>query len=155
MGNCGGFGLVIRFNGVFEYSIDAKGRINIPAKFRKSLATSGSETLYIRKMPNKSLGIYPVDVWEKEAEKLASLPTTPQNMKYQRTVYRSLTDSTIDAQGRITITPAQLSYVGVAKKATLVGMGNYIELVSPDALLDEDDDFDDAFYTAEADATNE
>ncbi len=147
--------MVSRFNGTYEYSVDAKGRMNIPAKFRKSLVATGSEVLYIRKAPNNSLWIYPADVWEIEATKLDTLPKSAQNLKYRRSVYRTLSDSTIDAQGRITITAAQLSYVKINKKATLVGMGSYIELVHPDALIEDDDDFDELYFEAEAESVCE
>ena len=140
--------VISRFNGTYEYSIDSKGRINIPAKFRKALATSGSDTLFIRKAPNNSLWVYPQDVWEKEALKLEDMGNSKASLDYRRRVYRSLSDSTIDGQGRISITAKQLAFANIDKKAVLVGMGNYIEIVHPDSLEDDDEDFDDLYFSA-------
>ncbi|MGM0442641.1 MAG: division/cell wall cluster transcriptional repressor MraZ [Fibrobacterota bacterium] len=140
--------MVNRFIGTYEYSVDAKGRVNIPAKFRKTIESDGSPTLYIRKAPNNALWVYPEDVWEKEARKLEQLPKTPKNLRYYSMVYRSMTDSTVDSQGRITISPKQRRHAQIDKKVALVGMGNFIEIVHPDVIEDDNEDFDDLFFSA-------
>ncbi|MGM0462755.1 MAG: division/cell wall cluster transcriptional repressor MraZ [Fibrobacterota bacterium] len=137
-----------RFIGTYEYSVDAKGRVNVPAKFRKAIEKNGDSVLYIRKAPNNALWIYPEDVWEKEAAKLEQLPKTPKNLKYCAMVYRSMTDSAIDSQGRITISAKQLGHANIDKKVALVGMGNFIEVVHPKKLEEDESDFDDLFFSA-------
>ncbi|WP_162146724.1 division/cell wall cluster transcriptional repressor MraZ [Chitinivibrio alkaliphilus] len=147
--------MINRFIGTYEYSVDSKGRVNVPAKFRRSIDSCSDTTLYIRMAPNNALWIYPEDVWQAEAEKLARLPKTPKNLKYYSMVYRSMTDSVIDSQGRITISGKQLSHVGTASKVALVGMGDFIEVIHPDALVQDTEDFDELFYSAAAEFEHE
>ncbi len=136
--------------------MDAKGRVNIPAKFRKALSEeNGAPTLYIRRAPENTLWIYPADVWEQQAAKIESLANTPKNLKYKQLLYRSLSDSTLDSQGRISLTSKQLAYVKADKKIALVGMGNYIEVISVGALDEDEDEYDDLFFAAEGELDHE
>lgn len=137
-----------RFFGTFEYSVDAKGRINMPAKFRKAVSEESLNTFYLLPSPGKCLRIYPADVWCEEVEKMRALPQTPTHVAYRRKLYRNLTECEVDGQGRITLTSKQMAYAEVTQgKATLVGMGEYIELVSPEAFaIDDDAAFDELFF---------
>lgn len=144
------------FHGKYDYSIDAKGRVNIPAKFRKALTPAAGDTFIIVRAPGKCLRAYPKDVWEVCGAELSARPDTPENITYKRMLFSTLSDSTLDTHGRITLTPAQMQVAGIAKDVTLVGMESYIELWDMQAHQqlfgmaggDAADDFDAAFYNS-------
>ena len=138
-----------RFHGRFDYSIDAKGRVNIPAKFRKALAPQAEETFIISRAPDGCLRAYPRDLWDSYEEELASRPETPETLRHKRLLYNTLTDSTLDAQGRISLTQAQMKIAGIIKDVTLVGQANYLEIwdrAKYESYLESADDFDSVFF---------
>ena len=67
-----------QFHGRFDYSIDIKGRVNIPAKFRKTLSPNAGETFIICRAPDGCLRAYPRDLWENYEAELASRPKPPR-----------------------------------------------------------------------------
>lgn len=143
-----------RFRGLYEYSIDEKGRVNIPAKFRKVLNPQADETFVVARGPNNCLRAYPQDEWKKFENELDARPQTPQTVRLRRQLYASLADSTLDGQGRITITPLQMQISGITKKTVLVGQGPYVEMWEPgryEGYLGTGEDFDDVFYQSARD----
>lgn len=116
------------FLGRFDYSIDAKGRVNIPAKFRKGLNPDAEDTFIICRAPNGCLRAYPKDLWKKREDELASLAETPDGLKLKRQIYSTLSESTLDAQGRVTLSPVQMNLAGIQKDVTLVGESYYVEI---------------------------
>jgi MraZ protein len=117
-----------RFLGRFDYSIDAKGRVNIPAKFRKAMSPEAAETVIICRAPNGCLRVYPSDEWAKIEADIASRPETPESLRHKRLLFSTISDSVFDAQGRISLTPAQMSIASITKELTLVGQGDCIEI---------------------------
>ncbi|MBD3420991.1 MAG: division/cell wall cluster transcriptional repressor MraZ [Chitinivibrionales bacterium] len=138
-----------RFRGSYQYSIDAKGRINVPAKFRKALNPEADETFVIVRGPDKCLQAYPLDTWQSVEEKLDARPQTPDTTRLRRELYSSIADSKLDAQGRIAITPKQMSIAHISSKVVLEGQGAYIEIWSPeiyDTYFSDDSNFEDVYY---------
>ena len=87
--------------GEFQNSIDAKGRMIIPAKFRDELGYK----CVLTKGLDKCLYIYPMQEWDKLKEKLAQLPLSdPEARKFVRYMYGNAQECEIDKQGRISIT---------------------------------------------------
>jgi len=112
--------------GKFEYAIDSKGRISIPAKFR-DLFKENTRFHTIR-VPKYRIRIYPEDEWEKKAHAYQNLPETELFDEYRREFYENQADSDMDAQGRITICPTQLKQINYGGgKIIMLGMGKYIE----------------------------
>ena len=138
-----------RFRGRFDYSIDAKGRLNIPAKFRKSLDPDAAETFVICRAPNGCLRAYAQNVWNKYEDELASRPQTPETLRHQRLLYSTIADSTLDAQGRIALSPLQMQLVGLEKNVTLIGQNGYVEIWDTAKFNDyagTQEDFDTVFF---------
>jgi len=138
------------FRGRYDYSVDAKGRVNIPAKFRKALSPEAEETFIIVRGPENCLRAYPKDVWEsgREAE-LAALPETHENNRIKSVIFSSLIDSTLDLQGRVTLSSTLMGIAGIAKEVTLVGVSSYIELwdtAKYNDYISSAGNFDDMFY---------
>jgi MraZ protein len=137
------------FHGRFDYSIDIKGRVNFPAKFRKELNPQANETFVICRGPNKCLRAYPKDMWNEYEAKLDSLPETPQTLRHKRLLFNTLSDTTFDAQGRITLTSAQMTIAEITKEVTIVGQAKFVEIWNTEnyeRYLNQEDDFDEVFF---------
>lgn len=137
------------FHGKYDYSVDAKGRVNVPAKFRKNLAPEAGETFIVCQAPDKCLRAFPQNYWSTYVEELNSRPEMSDTVGYKRQFYNTVSDSTLDAQGRITLMPNQMEMAGIGKSVTLIGHENYIEIWDPlryAAYLEKNSDFDTAFY---------
>ncbi len=143
-----------RFLGEYNYSLDEKGRINIPAKFRKVLTPEANETFAICRAPNNCLRAYPQNTWNRYEDELDSLPQTPGTLKHMRNLRSTLTSSKLDSQGRVTLSVKQIDIAGIKKNVTLVGFKRYIEIWSTDdykEYIDNAGDFDQGFFqTVEA-----
>lgn len=137
-----------RFRGEYQYSVDKKGRVNIPAKFRKALSPEAGEVFAICRAPGKCLRAYPIDAWDKYETELALRPQTKEALRYLRMLNSTLTDSKLDSQGRIMLSAKQMKIAGIEKNVILVGNYGYIEIWDLDSYtkyIDSDDDFDDMF----------
>jgi MraZ protein len=115
------------FIGEYQASIDDKGRISIPAKFRPSLK---SKIVVTRGLDN-SLFLYSMDEWKKLAEKLASLPISTANTRaFSRLMLAGAMDCEIDKQGRIIIPGYLKTFAKINKKVIVAGLYNRIEIWS-------------------------
>jgi len=119
------------FTGKHYKSLDAKGRVIIPAPFREILSsTDHSSTLIITNdVFDKCLCAYPVDEWQRLVEKASSLPQTNDAVKYyMRRVIGSAVECEIDKQGRLLLPPALRTDAGLNSEVVLIGLGNRIEI---------------------------
>ena len=117
-----------RFRGRYDFSIDEKGRVNIPSKFRKLLSPEAEDTFVISRGPDGCLWAYPKDEWEKFEERLDAVRETRDSNKLQRVLQNTLSDSTLDKQGRISLTAFQMKIVGIAKDVSIIGRGKHLEI---------------------------
>jgi MraZ protein len=141
------------FRGRYDYTVDDKGRVNIPAKFRKSLNPKATETFVVCRAPGNCLRAYPQDVWELYEEEMGSRPQTEETVRLWRLLYNTVSDSTLDAQGRITLTALQIKLASIMKNVSLVGQGSYIEIWDTekfDQSYGAGDDFDAIFFKSVA-----
>ena len=109
----------LMFMGEFNHSIDAKGRIIVPAKFREDLGEEFVVTLGL----DGCLFLYPDSEWREFVEQLKHLPGNRQARQLQRYFLAGATTCEIDKQGRITIDTGLLRRVGITKDIVLVGNG--------------------------------
>jgi MraZ protein len=118
------------FRGRFEHSIDPKGRVSIPSKFREILCTNYDERLIVTNFDD-CLWAYPVTEWQIIEDKVASLPQFKSEVKaLQRVFISAATECPIDKQGRILIPPTLRDYAGIEKDLVFVGMTKRIEIWS-------------------------
>jgi MraZ protein len=130
------------FLGEYQYIIDDKGRLTIPAKFRRPLLNG----LVITRGLDRNLTIYPLDEWAKLVEKIERLPLgDPQARKLRRLIFAGASDVEPDKQGRVNIPTYLLEYGAISKEVIVAGVNAYIELWAPEqwqsvrmALEDED-----------------
>ena len=123
------------FIGEYLYSLDSKGRINIPAKFRQSLSADNDNTFVVTRGQDPCIWIYPIKEWKKIEDELRKLSSISGiHRTFIRQIARSATPSTCDKQGRIVISPSLLSYADLNKESLILGMINKIEIWNPDIL---------------------
>ena len=111
--------------GEFNHSIDAKGRLIIPSKFREDLG----ENFMITKGMDGCLFIYPENEWKTFEEKLRTLPLTNKKARdFKRFFLGSAVDGDLDKQGRVLISSALRAYAGLDKEVVLAGVLDRIEI---------------------------
>ncbi len=117
------------FAGKFNHTLDTKGRIIVPAKFKKNLG----ETFVVSLGLDGCLFIFPNERWEMFVEELDKLPGTDKSVRVlKRAFMANSSECEIDKQGRILI-PAELrEKVGLTKEGVSVGVGHKIELWDKD-----------------------
>ncbi len=116
--------------GEYQHSVDTKGRLIIPSKFREEL---GNSFVITRGLDNCLFG-YPMDEWRKLEEKLKQLPMTKKDARaFARFFFSGATEVEIDKQGRINI-PAPLStYAKLEKECVVLGVSSKIEIWAKEA----------------------
>ncbi|MBK3494496.1 division/cell wall cluster transcriptional repressor MraZ [Viridibacillus sp. YIM B01967] len=118
------------FMGEYQHSIDAKGRLIIPAKFREHLA----EGFVITRGLDNCLFGYPILEWRKLEEKLKQLPVTKKDARaFTRFFFSGATEVEVDKQGRINIPSNLLTHANVQKDCVVLGVSNRIEIWSKEA----------------------
>ena len=117
------------FRGSFEHSVDTKGRVSVPSKFRDLLAERYDGKMVLVMDFDQCLTVYPLEEWEKIEEKIKALPAMRKEVKdFVRRVYSTATECELDKQGRILIPPALRENAGINKNVLLVGIINKIEI---------------------------
>jgi MraZ protein len=127
------------FTGEFSYTVDTKGRVNIPAKFRKVLSADNEDTFVITRGMDPCVWVYPVVVWQKIENDLKNLSSLSAiNRTFVRNTVRYATLLIYDGQGRIQLTTNLINYAGLDKKTLIIGMVNKIEIWNPERLKEID-----------------
>ncbi len=113
------------FLGSFEHTMDAKGRLAIPARFRNSLGS----TAVLTRSPDHCLYLFPMDAWNKLAERLSQLSLADRNARnMQHFFFGGASDVELDAQGRIAVPTMLRQHAEVEGDTVVVGMNTYIEI---------------------------
>jgi MraZ protein len=118
------------FLGEYTHSIDDKGRLTVPAKFRGELASG----LVVTRGFDTNLMVFTMDGWEELAQKIASRPLSdPSTRAFRRRVFSGAIDLTPDRQGRILL-PANLrEFAELDGEAVIIGMYSYLEIWGVDS----------------------
>lgn len=110
-------------------SLDAKGRMAVPTKYRALLTDRFAGKVVITVDPDRCLSIYPLKIWEEIERKLDQLPTfNPVARKFQRALTGHATEVEMDASGRLMISPPLREFAGITRKAVLMGQTRKFEL---------------------------
>lgn len=118
----------LMFLGTVIHTMDSKGRVSIPAKFRETLVKKFDERLIITK-GEECLDAYPVKVWQEFTDKLMSLPQMRKDtIAFLRFYMGGAEECTIDRQGRILIPPSLREYAGLNKDIVFVGISRRFEI---------------------------
>ena len=113
------------FMGEYNHSVDAKGRLIVPAKFREQLG----EEFVVTKGLDGCLFVYPQEEWKHIEDKFREVPlTTKDARKFSRFFFAGAASCEIDKQGRILIPGVLREYAGLEKDVVLVGVLSRIEI---------------------------
>lgn len=117
------------FRGSFEHTVDSKGRVSVPSKFRDIIADRYDGRLVLALDFDRCLAVYPLEEWEKLEEKIRTLPMMQKEVKeFMRFFFSSASECELDKQGRILIPPALRERAAINKAVLLVGIINKIEI---------------------------
>ncbi|MBA5710154.1 transcriptional regulator MraZ [Bacillus velezensis] len=115
------------FMGEYRHTVDAKGRMIVPAKFREGL---GEQFVLTRGLDQCLFG-YPMNEWKLIEEKLKALPLTKKDARaFTRFFFSGATECELDKQGRVNIASSLLNYAKLEKECVVIGVSNRIELWS-------------------------
>ena len=114
------------YQGASAMSMDAKGRVSIPARHRDALAIQCDGRITLTRHPHGCLMVFPRTEWEKFRERIAALPMSAQWWK--RIFLGNAMDVEMDGTGRVLISPELRTAAGISKDTMLLGMGNHFEL---------------------------
>ncbi len=122
------------FKGKGTYSIDNKGRVNLPAKMRKSVPELAENTFVVTRGLDRCIFAYPINEWEeKQKRSLEELNQyDKQNRQFLRRMLECSEDVTLDSSQRITLPKDLLEFAGISKNVTIVGILDHIEFWDPE-----------------------
>jgi MraZ protein len=117
------------FRGATKVTLDAKGRLAIPSRYRERLVTRADGHLVVTVDRDHCLLIYPLPDWEEIERKLVRLPAlNKQTRLLQRLMVGYATELDMDGHGRILLTRELREFAELDRQAMLVGQGNKFEL---------------------------
>jgi MraZ protein len=134
------------FRGRYEHTIDGKGRISIPSKFREILSKKYDDRLVVTNFDH-CLIAFPAEEWTNLEQKAGSFSLMRKDtVAFFRFFYSSAVDCVIDKQGRLLIPQTLRDYASLKKDVVLVGEGKRIEIFAKERWLEEaqraEDEFD-------------
>jgi MraZ protein len=112
------------FLGEYEHTIDAKGRMAVPARFRSQM----NDGAVVSKGMGTCLSVYTTKRWEEKSAELATGKTSDELRDFERRIYPSASEIELDGQGRMII-PARLrTYAGLGSDVTVAGVRDHFEI---------------------------
>jgi MraZ protein len=114
------------FRGGPVLTLDVKGRITVPARWRDMLMATVQGQLVVAKNPDGCLSLYPLPVWEQFETSLLSLTT--EDEAWRRFFVGSATEVEIDGASRVLIPPELRSWAGLEREVKFMGVGPNFEL---------------------------
>jgi MraZ protein len=112
------------FRGSFEHTVDNKGRLSIPAKFRELLSVKGDDRIVITNFTvdsNRCLDVYPMDEWLRFEEEVRKKPKFERRMvSFQNYYLGGASECVVDKQGRVLIPPLLRQYANLKRDVVLV-----------------------------------
>lgn len=118
------------FRGRYEHSVDDKGRLSIPSRFREILARRRQRVLILTDF-DSCVAAYPLDEWRQLEERIRKQSTLQKDVRaFLRLFYSGATESPVDGQGRILVPPHLRERAGVTREVMIIGVLNKIEIWS-------------------------
>ena len=114
------------FRGGPVLTLDGKGRITVPARWRDVLMATVQGQMVVAKNPDGCLSLYPLPVWEGFESNVLSLPT--QDEAWRRFFIGSATEVEIDSASRVLVPPELRAWAGLDEKVKFMGVGSHFEL---------------------------
>ena len=119
------------FQGSTALSLDAKGRLAIPARHREALVAASAGRLVLTAHPHRCLLLYPEAAWLPIRDKvLAASSLNPQSAAIKRLLVGNARDEVLDSAGRLLVSPELRQFAQFEKQVWLVGQGTHFEIWS-------------------------
>src|SRR4051794_11357730 len=113
------------FLGRFAHTVDAKGRLAVPSRFRDELG----EGVVITRGIDRCLTLYPQTTWEPLAAKVNALSVAdPDARAFRRLFFAEAANLDLDSQGRILLPPELRRYANIDRDATIIGVNTWVEI---------------------------
>ena len=118
------------FRGQFPHSVDEKGRVSLPSRFRDVLVQDGDARFVLTPDPaSPCLHLYPFRRWEEYEQKISDLPQHDQRIVRFRRLYVSVAqEGELDKVGRVRLPPEFRDRIHVTKDVVFAGMGKIVEI---------------------------
>ncbi len=121
------------FKGQETYSIDNKGRVNVPTKMRKCIVPDAEDAFVVTRGVDKCIVAYPMNEWRKYEEKFANLNQYNEKDRFFLRMILSWSEEVdMDAQQRVSLPKRLLEFADIDAKVTIVGMIDHIEFWQPE-----------------------
>ena len=119
------------FEGAAALSLDAKGRLAIPARHRESLLAAAEGSVVLTAHPHRCLLLYPSPAWQPSRDQiLKGSSLNPAIASIKRVLVGNARTEELDSAGRILVAPELREYANLQKTVYLVGMGTHFEIWS-------------------------
>lgn len=119
------------FQGATALSLDAKGRMAVPAKHRDALVTLGNGRLVLTAHPHRCLLLYPEPAWQPiRAQVLAAPSLQVESARVRRLLVGFAEEVELDAAGRLLVSPSLRQFAALEKSVWMVGQGTHFEVWS-------------------------
>ena len=117
------------FYGEYQHSIDRKGRLILPAKFREVAKTNFIEKFFVTRGLDKCLFMFSEDEWKTQEQKFKVMPFTKQEVrKFNRIFFSGAVEVIVDKQGRILLPHYLKEFAGIKRDVVVIGVANRIEI---------------------------
>ncbi|RJP72051.1 MAG: division/cell wall cluster transcriptional repressor MraZ [Ignavibacteriales bacterium] len=118
--------------GSFNFTLDSKNRVSIPAKFRKSLDAEGNNKFYINRGVSKCIEVYPAEQWKILMDSLTRLNSfNAENAIFKRVYLQNAAEVSLDGQSRLLLPTSLIEFAGIEKDAFILGAITKIEIWNP------------------------
>ncbi len=114
------------FRGGPVLTLDGKGRLGVPTRWREVLMATVQGQMVVAKNPDGCLSLYPLPVWENFENSVLSLAT--ENDAWRRFFIGSATEVELDSAARVLIPPELRAWAGLERDVKFMGVGSYFEL---------------------------
>ncbi|MBF0484254.1 MAG: division/cell wall cluster transcriptional repressor MraZ [Candidatus Omnitrophica bacterium] len=117
------------FYGEFRHSLDEKGRIILPSKFRDTCVEHGIEKFFLTRGLDKCVFMFTEEEWRLQEQKFKAKPFTKKETRmFNRLFFSGAVDTIPDKQGRFIVPQYLKDYAAIEKDTVLIGVSNRIEI---------------------------
>jgi MraZ protein len=139
------------FLGTFRHQVDGKGRVAVPAQFRRGLP-NGSIVAF---GPEGRLMLYPAEEFDALVERYRRTSETPaEEREFNRRLFGSAREVELDAQGRLLLAADHRTFARITERAVFTGVGNVVEVVGEEVWEAENAGLDASSFTQLHDRVN-
>ncbi len=122
------------FYGEYEHTIDRKGRLILPSRFREVAKANFIEKFFVTRGLDKCLFMFGEEEWKIQEQKFKTMPFTKQEIrKFNRIYFSGALDMVPDRQGRFIVPQFLKDFAGIKRDVVIIGVSNRIEIWSKDA----------------------